>query len=178
MSWSSSRPTRQSSSSPMRHFLEHQSGCPTQASLSVQGAAAQANLMLMPVLGPSWLPSSLPPRRRPPHHRKVQFPLLRWYSSRVRSSAFRGQHPSFPHRYTRTLLVSWRQAGTLKSQLRCDAKALTQLTGIISDGVQVITWIIFSHSALVIHALGILLVCADSLVHFHVNRTVLEPLVL
>jgi len=96
--------------------------------------------MLMRVLGPSWLRSSLPPRHRPPHQ------LLRWYSSWVRSLASRGQHPSWPHRDTRPLLVSWRLAGTLKSQLRREAKTLTRLTNIFSDRadrVQVITWIIF-----------------------------------
>ena len=36
----------------------------------------------------------------------------------------------------------------------------------------------FFYSALAIFALGFFVVCADSLVYVHVNRTVLEPLVL
>ena len=120
MSWYSSRPIRQSSSSPMLHFLEHQSGQPTQASVSAQGAAAQAKVMLM--LGPTWLPSSPPPRHRPPHHQKAQFPWLRCYSSGARSSVSQGRHPSFLRMHTRPLLASCRLAGTLRSQLRRDAK--------------------------------------------------------
>ena len=138
MSWCSTHPIRQSSSSQMQHFLERQSDHPTQASVSMQGAAAQAKVTLM--LGSSWLPSSPPPRHRPPHHQWAQFPWLRWYSSRVRSSASRGHHPSFLRMHTRPLLVSCRLAGTLRSQLRRDAKTRVQLTVIISDRVQVITF--------------------------------------
>lgn len=138
MSWYSTRPIRQSSSSPMQHFLELQSGHPTQASVSAQAAAAKAKATLM--LGPSWLPSSPPPRHRPPHRQRAQFPWLRWYSSRVRSSASRGHQPSFLRMHTRPLLVSCRLAGTLRSQLRRDAKTRVQLTVIISDRVQVITF--------------------------------------
>jgi hypothetical protein len=72
MSWCSTHPIRQSSSSQMQHFLERQSGRPTQARVSAQGAAAQAKVML--VLGSSWLPSSPPPRHRPPHRQWAQFP--------------------------------------------------------------------------------------------------------
>jgi hypothetical protein len=104
MSWYSSRQTRQCSSSRMRRSLEHQSSHQVQASVSAQGAAAQAKVTLM--LGPSWLPSSPRPRHRPPHRQRVQFALLRWYSSRVRSLASREQHPSFPQTHTRPLLVS------------------------------------------------------------------------
>jgi len=118
MSWYSSRLTRQSSSSPMRHSLEYRSGPPTQATVSAQGAAAQAKIMLM--LGPSWLPSSPPPRHHPPRRQRAPFPSLRWYSSRVRSSTSRGQRRSFPHTCTRPPLVSWRLAGTLRSQLGHD----------------------------------------------------------
>lgn len=120
MSWFSSRPIRQSSSSPMQHFLEHQSGHPTQASVSVQGAAAQAKVTLM--LGSSWLPSNPPPRHRPPHRQRAQFLWLHWYSSRVRSLASRGQPPSCQRTHARTLLVSFRLGGTPRSQLRRDAK--------------------------------------------------------
>jgi len=38
--------------------------------------------------------------------------------------------------------------------------------------------IIFFHPAVANCALGLFVVCADSLVYCHVNRTVLEPLVL
>jgi hypothetical protein len=75
-----------------------------------------------------------PPRHRPLRPQRAQFPSLHWYSSRVRNSASRGQHPSFPHRCTRPLLVSWRLAGTLRPQLRHDA--ITRTIVIISDRVQ------------------------------------------
>ena len=142
MSWYSSRPTRQSSSSPTRHFLEYQSVHLTQAIVSAQRAAARAKITLM--LGSSWLLLSPPPRHRPPRRQKAQFPSPRWYSLKVRSLASRGQHPSFPHTCTRPLLVLWRLAGTPRSQPRHNAKSQTQLTVIISDQVQGITpWIIF-----------------------------------
>ena len=143
MSRYSSRPTRQSSSSPTQHFLEYQSARITQASVSAQGAAARANIT--PMLGSSWLLLSPPPRHRLLHRQRAQFPSPRWYSLKVRSLASRGQRLNFPHTCTQTLLVSWRLAGTLRSQLRHNAKTRAQLTVIISDQVQGITsWIIFS----------------------------------
>jgi hypothetical protein len=110
MSWYSGRPIRQSSSSPNQRFLGHQPGHPTQASVGAQVRAAQAKVTLM--LGLSWLLSSPPPRHRPPNCQRAQFLWLRWYSSRVRSLASRGQHPSFLRMRTRPLLVSCRLAGT------------------------------------------------------------------
>ena len=134
MWWYSSRPTRQSSSSPTRHFLEYQSVHLTQAIVSAQRAAAQAKITLM--LGLSWLLSSPPPQHRPPRRQKAQFPSLRWYSLKVHSLASRGQHLSFPHTCTRPLLVLWRLAGTLRSQPRHNAKTRTQLTVIIRSGAR------------------------------------------
>ena len=141
MSRYSSRLTRRSSSSPTRHFPEYRSARLTQVSVSAQGAAARANVT--PMLGPSWLLLSPPPRHRLPRRQRAQFPSPRWYSSKVRSLASRGQRLNFPHTYTRPL-VSWRLAGTLRSQLRHNAKTRAQLAVIISDQVQGITsWIIF-----------------------------------